>query len=176
MEYGGSNITHWSFLDDEEAPIQVQNLCSRAFLIADSDGAEADGTDKKAKRLEHFEKTLKERFAKTPGREIENLLPWTVIAEVITSYEGSDATLPSQPRADYRDEKLGDFINKLVGKKKKRKASYAATSGTVGNKTAFCRKACDALLNRKWSDIDPEVQALVVKIHDFVLTQNGLER
>ena len=173
VEYGGSNITHWSFLDDEEAPIQVQNLCSKAFLIADSDGSEADGTDKKAKRLGHFENTLKERFAKTPGREIENLLPWTVIAEVITSYEASDAALPKAPRADYRDEKLGDFINKLLGKKKKRKASYAAASGTVSNKTAFCRKACDALLECKWSDIDPEVQELVVTIHNFVLTQNG---
>ena len=35
VEYGGNNITHWSFLDKEETPINVEKLCGRLFLLAD---------------------------------------------------------------------------------------------------------------------------------------------
>src|SRR5690606_38667289 len=42
VEYGGSNITHWSFLSesDESIPnIIVDRLCGKLFLITDRDGA-----------------------------------------------------------------------------------------------------------------------------------------
>lgn len=41
----------------------------------------ADGVGKKTE-LRHFQDTLGERFAKTPGREVENLLPFVVIRVV----------------------------------------------------------------------------------------------
>src|ERR1700745_3947929 len=38
VEYGGSNITHWSFFTDD-APTVVERLCGKLLLIADKDGS-----------------------------------------------------------------------------------------------------------------------------------------
>lgn len=66
VEYDGSCITHWSFLDEEEDPIDVARLCGKVFLIADRD-------EGKEVRYAKLKKSLGKRFHVLPYREIENL-------------------------------------------------------------------------------------------------------
>jgi len=43
VEYGGSNITHWSFLESEDSThknIDVDRVCAKLFLISDKDDTE----------------------------------------------------------------------------------------------------------------------------------------
>ncbi len=69
VEYGGANITHWSFLDSDKPQTQVERLCARAIVIIDKDG------DSKELRKEALKKKLKKRLIELPCRGVENLLP-----------------------------------------------------------------------------------------------------
>lgn len=83
VEYGGSNITHWSFLDDGTTPtIEVERLCAEAFVVSDQDGEDA-----KLDRKERLTELLGNRYHCLPVREIENLLPPSTIWAVVRSYE-----------------------------------------------------------------------------------------
>lgn len=78
VEYGGGNVVHWSFLD-EEGP-DVERLCGTLFLVADSDNAPPGSA--KAKRHETLQKTLGKRFHLLAGAEIENLLTPAILKQV----------------------------------------------------------------------------------------------
>jgi hypothetical protein len=77
VECGGGNITHFSFLDDDEVEtsdkrIQVERLCAKLFLITDKDS----GKDERQAKLKA---KLGDRCHCLEGREIENLLKPEVI-------------------------------------------------------------------------------------------------
>ena len=80
VEYGGLNITHWSFLDNEEHPINVDTLCGKLFLIADKD-------KNKDERHKELEKKLGDRFYCLRCKRVENLLSKEVLLKVIEDYE-----------------------------------------------------------------------------------------
>jgi predicted ATP-dependent endonuclease of OLD family len=40
VEYGGSCITHWSFVDGVKNPMDIRWLCAESFLLVDRDKAE----------------------------------------------------------------------------------------------------------------------------------------
>lgn len=96
MEYSGGNLKHWSFVSDEG--INVDYLCSVAFLVADRDGYECiDGSykvlkddkwvsDKKSERLDALTKRLDERAYVLPVREFENLHQPEFIESFVLSY------------------------------------------------------------------------------------------
>jgi hypothetical protein len=165
VEYAGANITHWSFLEDEDQPIEVERLCSKALVIIDRDG------NTKLQRKEELAKTLGDRLVILPSREVENLLPYSVIKKVILEYERDpNRELPDKVYASYEGEYLGKFIeDSILEGRFNRKGGYKSPSGTLKSKVDFCEKARHML---QYSDLPSTTQELVKKIYDFILSQN----
>lgn len=166
VEYAGSNITHWSFLEEEERPIEVERLCSRAMVVIDRDG------NTKLQRKEELAKILGERLVILPCREVENLLPYSVIKQVVMEYEKSPKReLPDIEYPTYEDKYLGAFIEDVIlDGHFSRKGGYKSPSGTIKSKVDFCERAQSKL---HYSDLPPATQDLIQKIYDFILLQNG---
>ncbi len=169
VEYGGGNITHWSFLDEQRG-INVDRLCGRAFLIADKD-------ENKESRHEKLNAALGDRFWLLPCREIENLLPEHVILNVVKEYEGPAAKLNCFERTEtFLNSGLGTFIQDHVlpdGKsvrKSKSASPYAEPSGTIKNKPEFCLKAISHLHN--FDELSDEAKELTRAVHQFIADQN----
>ncbi|MCM3092195.1 AAA family ATPase [Cytobacillus sp. FSL R5-0596] len=176
VEYSGGNITHWSFLDEDEteaeeghASMNAEKICSTLFLISDKDG------DDKLPRQEKLKEVLGERYYCLECKEIENILSADIIREVIAEYEKTDTlehlTNKDFTQEDYNNIHLGTFINSLfpVGARKRR-GSYAAKSGTIVNKLDFCKKAINHIST--YDQLSEEAQKLSQAIYDFIKVHN----
>ena len=165
VEYGGSAITHWSFLDEEDKPVEITRLCGRALLISDSDG------EKKKVRKAKLEAFLEDRYLCLQVREVENLLPPRIISTLVRQYEKDPSlALPEFKHEDYRDEYLGTYIKDvLLEGNQKRSGAYAADSGTVTQKRKFCTDAL-ALLTPK--DLSGPMYEIAKQMYDFIAKQN----
>lgn len=167
VEYGGSNITHFSFLDDpdeEDKPdkrINVDRLCAKLFLITDHDG------DAKPARREKLEKMLRERYCCLPGREIENLIKPEVLQRVLKSY--GEPEPPLFPHDSYLDEKLGEFLDGKLGESMRRKGGYNS-EGTIKGKVRFCEKAIEA--THSWEDLSEHAQQIAIRLRAFIGENN----
>jgi hypothetical protein len=167
VEYGGNNITHYSFLDNGIDSINIDRLCSKLFLIVDKD----KGKDKRHKKLHE---TLGERFFVLNRKEIENIIKKETLLKIVKEYEGID---PEQEFSckdfeykDYSDVYLGQFIEEKVLINKKRKGYYQAESGTISDKLSFCNKARKYIKN--WDDVSIDAQKITKNIYDFIITMN----
>ena len=175
VEYGGGNITHFSFLDDEESTeakdkgINVERLCAKLFLITDHDGAKEGSA--KGKRQAILQKRLDDRYYCLPGREIENLISPDVLTAVLRSYGEQIDKPPTHPK--YKDKMLGKFIDDFLaedGRSKKRKGSYAQESGTITDKVNFCHKAVEH--TKVWGNLSEDAQELTIKLYNFIQHMN----
>jgi hypothetical protein len=166
VEYGGSAITHWSFLAKDSAPptIDVTKLCSRLLLIVD-----ADDPASRKERHAQLKALLQDRLVILPGREIENLLSPRTIRAVVSQYEGKEPEMGKFEREAYQSIGLGKFIESRL-KDKKRKASYGETSGTIADKVRFCERAIEHMGE---DDLVDGFQSLIETIYEFVAEQNG---
>lgn len=162
VEYSGSNITHWSFLDNEEEPINVDRLCGRLFLIVDRDNGTSEA---KIARHAKLENVLKERFYVFDCKEIENQLSPGVLIRVLKSYGEDETCLPVINQGDYKDRNLGQHIEDILGEQKKRKGSYI-DGNTISDKVGFCRRAVSNI--ETWDDLSSEAQQLTEKLFDFI--------
>lgn len=165
VEYSGSTITHWSFLDDKSG-INVDRVCSRLFLIADRD-------ENKEERHKQLSEALGDRFYRLNCREIENLLTPRVISAVVRSYEVEDVQLQSFAQADYESEYLGTFIDTKVFKDEstRKRKSYADKSGTTKDKPEFCRRAISEI--KGIEDVSVEAKELCRKLYEFIHEHNA---
>lgn len=169
VEYGGSNITHFSFLDEEG--IDVERLCGELLLIADKDSA-------KDERHERLSRTLGDRYEKLTVREIENLLSPAVIRSTIEGYESKQMRFAEFEQADYIDEKLGDFIeNKVLTnisdstrKNDPNNRPYADKYGKIKDKPNFCNRAIK-FVNR--DTISRDAFNLAKRIYEFIASRNS---
>lgn len=171
VEYGGSNITHWSWLQDEEGTpsITVERLCGRVFLLADQ-----DGEDKKLARKVELKAKLGERFEVIPGREVENLLPRSTIRAVVLEHEQEANVLPLDKMPEHKDEPLGSYIEgKILVGPRQRKGSYAVKgkSGRLDDKVAFANRALKYL--NDYDELSAETRGLIERIRSFVKNQNS---
>lgn len=169
VEYGGANVVHYTFVDGyEESPINVQRLCSKAVVVVDGDGGNKEA------RIAALREKLNDRLVVLPVREIENLLPWSVIRQVVASYEGVDPqSIPDCAPDSYSQEYLGDYIEKVLGKEMMRRGGYAASSGTLKDKRAFCERALRFMQEPSLlDDLALPVIDLVRGIHEFIVAQN----
>ena len=165
VEYGGGNITHWSFLNEEdgEETINVERLCGRLFLISDRD----EGKESRHKKLSEI---LGERYYLLNCREVENLLTKNVILKVIKNYEKEEPLIADFEEAEYKNEPLGKFIDEKLGDNRKRKRKYQADSGTIHDKINFCKKALEHI--QQWDDLSQEAKTVSVKMNGFILKNN----
>jgi predicted ATP-dependent endonuclease of OLD family len=165
VEYGGGNITHWSFLDNEKCPINVERLCGKLFLIADKD----EGKDK---RHEELTEKLGDRFCLLKCKEVENLISKKVLLKVIKDYEGCIPNIDYINEADYKKVRLGRFIDKRLGANRKRIGSYATKSGTVSDKLNFCKKVIEN--TNDWDDLSNETKKICERIYRFIAKNNDM--
>jgi ABC-type cobalamin/Fe3+-siderophores transport system ATPase subunit len=168
VEYSGGNVTHWSFLDklkdnslklDER--ISAKRLCGNMVLVAD-----LDEVGSKQERKEILRSELGDRFIELSVREIENLLSPSVLEKVVSEYEKKETEIFNTISQDaYKDALLGKYIDRRFQLKKieKSRPSYAADSGTIKDKTAFCRKALRHLNN--YDDLSLDAQELAKTIY-----------
>lgn len=177
VEYSGGNITHWSFLDDDEVDengdntfksIAVEKICNRLFLITDKDG------ESKSKRQTKLSEKLGDNYLCLMCREMENILMPTVIKKVVNEYEKcktiDDLDFKKNfNQEDYKDEYLGKFIEDNLNDKK-RKSSYSAESGTVSAKLTFCKKAVSHI--HSMEDISSEAKKMCERIYQFIKKNN----
>jgi AAA15 family ATPase/GTPase len=168
VEYSGSNITHWSFLNKEDHPIVVKRLCAKAMVVVDDDGG------KKAERKKELLEVLtKKNLIVLPCNEIENLLPYKIIKSIVAEYEKVDESeLPDINYEFYKDKYLGSFIheNILLNKKPRRKGGYKTDSGTIKDKRIFCEKALDKI---EFSKLPNSTQKVIKDIYNFIVKQNS---
>lgn len=186
VEYSGNNITHWSFLDEivdsedivEEPKINVERLCGKLFLIADSDNAT---TGKKAERHEKLNAALNDGFCLLNYKEIENLLSKKVLLEVLKEYEGNDDEFDYYDfeESAYENECLGKFIDEtILNEKRKRRGSYQKKNNsgncvTISDKVNFCKKALKHINN--FDDLSEGLKGLCNSIYQFIAINNGYE-
>lgn len=177
VEYGGNNITHWSFLesgDQDHANINVEMLCGRLFLITDSDGATTTKSGKKSEKLLRQEKLLdklgESNYHCLDCLEIENLLRFKVLKGVILDFEktkGEGVNFSKLEKENYAQKPLGRFIEESVTGIKR---TYASDSGTVANKVRFAKYAVSRIDSLE--DISDNAKALAEKLYDFIATNN----
>ncbi len=182
VEYGGGNITHWSFLNDKDeshSNIAVERLCGKLFLVSDKDGAgvKIDG-ECNPKRLAKYERhlklknSLKDRYYCLNSREIENTLRPSVLKEVIMEYEANknpqSLVFDSLIYDRYKDQLLGNFIDKQV---KGITRSYAAKSGTINDKVNFAKKAVKYINNIE--DMTEDAKIMTEMIYNFIKENNS---
>ncbi len=179
VEYGGGNITHWSFLDDEDANhsnINIERLCGKLFLVTDSDSdenTEHSKSTKKSIRQKKLKETLNDRYYCLKAREIENIIPVSVIVKVVSDYEKNNEAL------DFKDFKekynpnngLGDEIKTHV-KGLIREGRYAEHSGTIKQKLNFAKRAVSYMNDMSFDELTEEAQELTKKIYEFIKKNN----
>jgi hypothetical protein len=168
VEYGGSNITHWSFLDEEQNPINVEKLCGKLFLIADS----PDKSEKKQQRHSQLKKKLGEkRFVELRCKEVENLLLPKIISRVLASYGESIESIPVFKYEEYFDKPLGNFLESLFATvKRNRKGSYS-DGNTISDKVKFCEYAVNNI--ETWDDLSAESKEITEIIAAFIKENNN---
>lgn len=168
VEYGGSNITHWSFLDDEG--IDVERLCAKLILIADKDTGKS-----KEKRHKELRRNLGERFICLSVQEVENLLTAEVVRKVVSGWIGNGMELPESIFDGHENHKLGEFIeerlrlNKATKGAKKKK--FASKSGSIERKQEFCDRALEHIVG--FSDLSRQAVGVTKKICDFIIASNS---
>ena len=178
VEYGGANITHWSFLseNEEEEAINIDKLCSSAFVVMDRDS----GTYKQV-RATKIEKKLGKNFHLTKGKEIENAISSNIIVKVVSNWEKIQpgAVNNNFETDDYRESGLGAFIEDVILKdaaKKKRKYVKRKEDGSIdGSGTILPKgKFCDAATEetKQFSDLSNESVELCEKLYNFVQSMN----
>ncbi|RIJ41836.1 AAA family ATPase [Pontibacter oryzae] len=181
VEYGGGNITHWSFLnpsDPNHKNIEVKKLCGKLFLISDKDGAglKADGQPdsrkkKKYERHEELKKNLGTRYYCLESREIENTLSSKILKSIVTDYEtrkgNKNFSFTKFTHDDYKDKSLGKYLNNhIVG----RKRDYSDDSETINDKLNFAKKAVERI--KDLSDLTDDAKNLVERIYSFIKDNN----
>lgn len=170
IEYGGGNIVHFNFEDDDyEDSINAKYINNRIFLIADNDNTKEG--QKKHERKERLKQVLKENFYELPVIEIENLLSTETIKQILLHQNPNHKNVIEEKfkkRIKFKNVKVGEHIDDLfegVGLKK-----YSEKSGTVRDKLGFCQTAI-GLLN-DYNMLTEEAKELVEKIVNFIKDNN----
>lgn len=174
VEYGGSNITHWSFLDDEgDVPkIKVQSIVSKILLVADSDDTEINSNSKKSDRLRLIKKKLgDDNFIKLPRREIENLILPDVLIKSVQSNKSSAVIKKTDiDYVQYKDERMGEFIDRTLLGLGVSKKSFSNKYGAIKDKVSFAHQV---IKHTSFETLSPDAKAICKKMYKFVSECNG---
>lgn len=168
VEYAGSNIAHWSFLDSKGP--NVERLCGKLILVSDADG------ETKMERKVELRERLKDRYVLLDVNEIENILSLKTIKKVLESYEDTEIVMPQfTSKMPHKGKKIGQFIEEKFFPEGsfRRKGGYKSDSGTVKAKLAFCNRAITYL---DYDQLSDEAISLCKTLYDFVSNQKELSK
>ncbi|WP_074401171.1 AAA family ATPase [Morganella psychrotolerans] len=180
VEYQGSNITHWNFLDDtSENDTPAKKLCHDIFLLADQD------ISQKGTRTDDLEQALGKHFHLLDRKEIENYIPAQVITETAKkcweNFNGkADSILDENKLSElcFKDKTIG--IGKILepciirgNDVKTERKFFEDKSGTIKDKVKFCETACTLMQSGdiEW-ELTPELDGLCNKIWAFIEESN----
>jgi predicted ATP-dependent endonuclease of OLD family len=186
VEYGGSNIVHWSFDEkgNESGSINANKLNNSIFLIADSDiGKDGIQPDDKRNRHETLKQALGENFYITEGKEVENMLSPKAILHIVKHYEKSSESFKGDinrktnqksfntqqkiKKPDYWNYNLGECID--VNLPNRERNTYK-DGNTVLDKYRFCELAIESM--DSFEDLSDEAKLLSEKIFNFIVDNN----
>lgn len=190
VEYQGGGLAHWDFGTDDEDKLQADVVCPEIFLMADLD------IKSKGDRLKSLQKSLGECLYITPGKEIENLLPATIVNQVVKNLfahkqERSKGALHTDKVNSINlaysvysqsEEGLGHHIDIALGldgkgavdtKKRPSPHVFSEESGTVKGKVKFCEEACKLMddVSTDW-ELPQPVKELCEKIFAHIAKHN----
>ncbi|MCD5973137.1 AAA family ATPase [Pseudomonas quasicaspiana] len=181
VEYQGGTLGHWGFDDgDTTERLNASKLCSAAFLIADGDILE------KGERVETLKTELEERFHLLPSKEIENLLPVSIIEKVaqqifkrkksktIAGLDSSNIKKILNQNIEKSEYGIGHHLDTclgLEGKGKENRRIFSDESGTINEKVKFCREAIRVMETEEW-ELPTALEELCTKIYDHIMLNN----
>lgn len=190
VEYQGGGLAHWDFGTDDQEKLQADVVSPEIFLMADKD------IKSKGDRFDRLQESLGDRLYTTPGKEIENLLPDTIVKQVVKNLferklersrggvHPDKASSINLVYSDYSqsDEGLGHHIDTALGlegkgsvDKDKRPSPhvFSEESGTVKEKVKFCEEACKLMdaSDETWQ-LPPPVKDLCEKIFSHIAKHN----
>ena len=167
IEYGGNNIAHWSFVDDNDIEtINASSITNNVFLICDNDN------NKKQKKKEKLRKVLGDKLYILKSREIENLLSKKVLEETLKNDNKTDELIYKR-KSKYDEKnyakpnvKIAKFIDDTFVLHKK----YSGESNVLKNKVRFATIATNNM--KSYDDLSEEAKELTEKIVEFIKTSN----
>jgi predicted ATP-dependent endonuclease of OLD family len=181
VEYSGGNITHWSFLDDQDSNhpnINVNRICNHLFLITDQDDAgeikDGNAVDKKAKQERHEKLRTKlgdANYHCLDCREIENSLSPEILKAVIKEREAKNPNFAFKTKGyefeKYQYAKLGKYIDDHIENGKRK---FQDDSGTIYDKSSFAKSAFNHI--KTIQDLSQPAFDLTQKIYEFIKRHN----
>lgn len=182
VEYQGGGLAHWDFGTDDEEQMQADAVSPEIFLVADRD------IKSKGDRFDRLQESLGDRLYTTPGKEIENLLPDTIVNQVVKNLfarkqERSRGDVPvdtveaiqlSYDRYCESMDGLGYHIDRALGLRKRTGPHvFAEQSGTVKDKVKFCEEACKLIdASEETWELPQPVKDLCEKIFAHIAKHN----
>ncbi|WP_317898550.1 AAA family ATPase [Aurantibacillus circumpalustris] len=187
IEYAGSNITHWNFEEEsDDEKIGALKINHNIFLIVDSDVL-SNGQKPTVKELRHenLKKALGDKLYITEGKEIENMLSFDTIKNVVAYYEkkntrdlkfkkgfvGKSKVISQNSGLEiekpiYWNKNIGELIDKTLDG---RTRDYK-DGNTIMGKDTFCHKAIESI--KKYEDLSEEAKDLSRRIFEFIANCN----
>jgi hypothetical protein len=165
IEYGGANITHFDFGegDEFEQGIRVAAVCSASFVVADGD------IEKRAKRVAVLRASLGDQMFVLKCKEVENLLPAALLRRVAVKWGADPEAVSKINETDYQqpDVGLGRYLDETLGTER-----FAAQSGTVKQKVAFCDDALREMGEGEW-ELTAQARELCDALVSFIRKAQG---
>ena len=168
VEYGGGNLVHFNFDDENTDDINAKYINNNIFLIADNDNRKA--SSKKQQHKEHLKAVLGENFYELPVVEIENLIHNQVLTSVLISdnQDKEEIIKTKLSNKDFSTKQLGKYIDTLF--KDDGLKSYSGSSGTIKNKLKFCNEALN--FTTDYDMLSTNAKELTEKIVKFIESHN----
>ena len=163
-ETGGSDITNSPLLNQDNS-IKL----SRFFAIRDRD----DQLNSNNPLNDKLEKKFGNNFYLLNCREVENLLKEDIILKIVKNDSRcADMDINEDfEYKDYKDERLGGFIDKVILNGQERVYEKKNSNGKLNNKKGFFFKAKKYI--ETWDDLSPEAQEITEKIYNFINENNS---
>ena len=166
IEYGGNNITHWSFIPDEcIETINASGIANRCFIVCDNDNDNPSKEQRKAKLKEIF----KDNYFELEVREIENTISRCVLESALFP-DGNILLKNDNEEREYDNKEtyMGEYIDNYYQLSKKYSSSTG--TGTIVNKLAFAKKIASNI--NTIDDLSVHGVAICEKIVNFIEKSN----
>lgn len=167
VEYGGNNITHWSFIPTSDIEtINASGITNKSFIICDNDN---DSKSKK-KRKDILKSIFKDNYCELTVREIENTISKEVLEKTLFNGETPEYKIPYKTNKEYatKSARMGYFIDTHYVLKRK----YGSKdTGTILNKFDFSKKIANNI--NDINDLSPQAKNICEKIYEFIKKSNN---
>lgn len=171
-EYGGANIKHWSFIEDDTS-IDLDTFCGPHMIILDDDEVNIDDNPAKVEYREALKKKLLSRAIFTPGRELDNLYPEKHVKVKAKEWGCNKDGVNQIIVGDYLkpEVKFGEYLQKIGVTYKICPVNKSGVS-TGHLKANYKEKLTEGMESLKWNEWHKDVQEMIKKMINFIKEMN----